>query len=358
MMFDCLLLSYSCKRMTCNVGTLDFHVDKIERCCRTCAKFINKDRVTYLCNEKRIEDKLRDVWNVRPAENDTAWCPKKMCNNCWIKLNKFEKQNNTCIETPTKSFRIYSWLPHEEQNGEQGGCTVCEDFKERIKGNRKKGPRKLHFGRGRPKMTSPCSSQSVLSAACEIAQDVFVATLPTPNPPFERFVEPSRDIVCPVCLDILSSPVQGPCEHAYCANCVTRHLREKPATLQSKCPVCNQAINFSTLQKIPRILQNLIREAKVKCRTCGTAVEFDGLKSHESLCKGKENEPLDRNEDGTERILATPATQPLSVIEEKVVTHLMKRKLADTSIQTSKHRLLHLKTGGTVSHFYSLFYST
>ena len=120
MMFDCLLLSYSCKRMTCNV---DFHVDKIERCCRTCAKFIKKDRVTYLCNEKRIENKLRDVWNVRPAENDTVWCPQKICNNCWIKLNKFEKQN-TCIETPTKSFRIYSWLPDEEQNGEQGGCTV------------------------------------------------------------------------------------------------------------------------------------------------------------------------------------------------------------------------------------------
>ena len=41
-------------------------------------------------------------------------------------------------------------------------------------------------------MTSPCSSQSVLSAACKIAQDTLVATLPMSNPPFERFVEPSR----------------------------------------------------------------------------------------------------------------------------------------------------------------------
>ena len=49
----------------------------------------------------------------------------------------------------------------------------------------------------------------------------------------------------------------------------------------------------------------------MKCRLCGTAVEFDVLKSHEILCKEKENELLDGNEDGVEHILATPATQPL-----------------------------------------------
>ena len=39
-------------------------------------------------------------------------------------------------------------------------------------------------------------------------------------------------------------------------------------------------------------------------------------------------------------------------MEEKLVTHLMKRKLAVSSIPANnKHRLQHLKTGGTVSNF-------
>ena len=48
----------------------------------------------------------------------------------------------------------------------------------------------------------------------------------------------------------------------------------------------------------------------MKCRLCGTAVEFDVLKSHKILCKEKENELLDGNEDGVEHILATPASRP------------------------------------------------
>ena len=39
-------------------------------------------------------------------------------------------------------------------------------------------------------------------------------------------------------------------------------------------------------------------------------MEFDVLKSHEILCKEKENELLDGNEDGVEHILATPASRP------------------------------------------------
>lgn len=89
--------------------------------------------------------------------------------------------------------------------------------------------------------------------------------------------------------------VQGPCEHAYSAKCINRYLKEKPVPPQCKCPVRNKDINFATLQKIPRVLQNLICEAKVRCGSCGTAIELKRLKSYEMVCKGKENEPLDGN---------------------------------------------------------------
>ena len=49
----------------------------------------------------------------------------------WVKLNKFEKRNNTENETTTKKFSINNWVPHDEQSVEQGGCTMYEDFKER-----------------------------------------------------------------------------------------------------------------------------------------------------------------------------------------------------------------------------------
>ena len=60
-------------------------------------------------------------------------------------------------------------------------------------------------------------------------------------------------------------------------------------------------------QKTPRVLQNLICEAKVRCGSCGTPVELDGSNSHEMVCKGKENEPLD----GNGLVLATTSWQLL-----------------------------------------------
>ena len=97
----------------------------------------------------------------------------------WVKLNKFKKRNNTEIETTTKKFSINNWVPHDEQSVEQWGCTMYEDFKERIKGYRKRGPGKFHFGRGCPRCKA--RSNKSVSAACEIAQYALATTLPAPK---------------------------------------------------------------------------------------------------------------------------------------------------------------------------------
>ena len=172
---------------------------------------------------------------------------------------------------------------------------------------------------------------------------------------FERFVELVRKIVCPICLDvlILSSPVQGPCEHAYCANCIYRYLKEKALALLSQVVQC--AIKPSAFQfckRFPEFKKIKFGKQKVRCALCRSSIELENLKSLVETCKGKENEPHDENAGAAQYVLPTPTTQPLSRLEEKMVMHLMERKLPTMPTQSSKHCLVHIKTGGRVSHFY------
>ncbi|KAH3760501.1 hypothetical protein Pelo_7662 [Pelomyxa schiedti] len=72
-----------------------------------------------------------------------------------------------------------------------------------------------------------------------------------------------RELVCPICLDLLSHPVVHPeCRSTFCLGCVAR--------LES-CPHCRAKISPGAkgLPEAPNVVRNLVNRVRMRCLDCG-----------------------------------------------------------------------------------------
>jgi hypothetical protein len=61
-----------------------------------------------------------------------------------------------------------------------------------------------------------------------------------------------EDPMCPVCQDTARAPVQLPCRHAFCEDCIDRWLER-----ERTCPLCRAVVPDAGLQAIPVIGRTL-----------------------------------------------------------------------------------------------------
>ena len=96
----------------------------------------------------------------------------------------------------------------------------------------------------------------------------------------ERFVDSVNEgLLCSICRDVLEDPLQAPCEHAYCSQCIHAWL-----THYNNCPEDRQALWPSDLKPIFRYMKNDLDALKLRCdneaRGCKEQVALASLKSH------------------------------------------------------------------------------
>ena len=78
----------------------------------------------------------------------------------------------------------------------------------------------------------------------------------------ERFIDKDcilNDLICSICTEVILDPVQTPCEHCFCKECITTWLDEK----QKFCPVDRKTLTADDLTRPYQeyIGSNLIRRA-------------------------------------------------------------------------------------------------
>ena len=96
----------------------------------------------------------------------------------------------------------------------------------------------------------------------------------------------AKNFICELCKGVLKDPVQCHNEHYFCKACITRHLKNSKT-----CPVCTENLTEETLNKLPRIVTNILNALIINCdhseRGCTELIELVRLEAHCRTCSYK-----------------------------------------------------------------------
>jgi len=88
----------------------------------------------------------------------------------------------------------------------------------------------------------------------------------------------SDDLLCPLCCDVLQTPVQTPCAHHYCSECMRTLLMRTSGKVA--CPLDGQVLTRFALQAADAKVLKQLDELRVRCPVCGEQVRKADLKLH------------------------------------------------------------------------------
>ena len=185
-------------------------------------------------------------------------------------------------------------------------------------------------------------------------QDLDALTKDLPSLHFDEFSEKfsfpenlQRELLCPVCIQILDKPVETTCQHYFCVECMKGVIDSGQS---GSCPVCKEKIG---LLKIPtRMVLRLIAAQEVACKKCGKNVHYEDSAVHD--CG---DEPADAPA-GQPVVAPEPARALQQILQEvqkgrfspeveKICTTYVKTKLKDSA----DGKTVLFKTGGKVFFF-------
>jgi hypothetical protein len=90
----------------------------------------------------------------------------------------------------------------------------------------------------------------------------------------EQFVHPERissQLICPICTQVLSNPVQTPTEHLFCEDELLEWM-----TRSNLCPVTKTILDPLTIRKPSRIIVNMLSELEIYCNYKNKGCKWTG----------------------------------------------------------------------------------
>ena len=188
---------------------------------------------------------------------------------------------------------------------------------------------------------------------------------------FGRNTDDHSVFICSICQCIISNPsVQTPCEHYFCAVCLSSYFKFHRSTLL-RCPSCQSQIQFTDIRESPRILNVQLQNLDVACSVCGVIGKLQSLAKHscdvvsqhncpqkkprctvvESVASTKPEDALAEAANMLRKsALQHPHGQPIPLAIEKAADHWTWIKL------NQRGKVATLETGGRVSNLiYTIF---
>lgn len=68
------------------------------------------------------------------------------------------------------------------------------------------------------------------------------------------------EFLCSICTMVLENPLQSPCEHIFCSECIKDWLK-----VEARCPVDRFVLAPGDLKPTPRYFRNMLDKVEVKC---------------------------------------------------------------------------------------------
>ncbi len=150
----------------------------------------------------------------------------------------------------------------------------------------------------------------------------------------------NNSAICLTCTNILNCPVEFRCGHYSCASCLVREVQASPTL---KCAVCKSIhpLNPSSVRAVSPLALQLLRDVKVSCQNCGVTVRLENIDQHlHSGCSSYAEITVDE-------LLQQPSCSPLTQIEQKVASNVLRRHL-----QQSGGKPFEVQTGGRVRYIH------
>ena len=73
------------------------------------------------------------------------------------------------------------------------------------------------------------------------------------------------ELKCSICKEPFQDPVNTPCDHTFCENCIEQWINED----NNSCPTCRRSLSIDSLIPATRIVVHLLDRLQVQCQTCG-----------------------------------------------------------------------------------------
>jgi hypothetical protein len=340
---------------------IHYHERSLQNLCRICA-YNNNPRKSSgkpkLCT--LYESAILQLFNIDIRQDVKGIHPEYMCMSCYnrIVLAKYKSKDNECYIV-ANTFDINDlWVSHNDS------CKVCQHYQDIQKGcvykpRRKPVCQKVHIEFDSTQTNIfhtdvPCCDVDKMSDA-HTYQMVRLTESQT------------LMYVCELCSNIFNtSAVKTPCEHYFCSFCLSKKFKEAMKN-SIPCPSCTTKVEFQNVKSVDNRFKLQILSLRVKCHTCGEEMSVSSAHSHVCIMEHTpcpSTPPISVNDDNRDKDIHTsPAStltarsclsrsvnSPLSKMEERLYTHLTRRKLA-----YSQQTHIACKTRGQVCIYCTLY---
>lgn len=307
---------------------MEIHQLSLSRLCRVCGLLLTKPKKVprgYKCTD--FQALLRDAFKINVTDDNESTHPTHFCQSCRGVLYCQERAQTNNEEYQQARLRVFNWTEHKPE------CQVCSHMSEIKKGGR---PRKTARP-GRPRKQSPRSAiQHLKSIAPKSLTDTSKVDLTQ--------ADLSSDLTCTICLNIVDQPiVLETCSSLVCTECCCKWLRQSDVL---SCPCCygSHLEDFTTIKTVEPLTLKLLASQTVQCTVCLQHMKLEQHSEH--YCQKNLIAPSTQHSPSTsiQEVLAKNSDTPLTTLEHKLQTSLVKRSLSGSSNAT-----IQLKTGGQVS---------
>ena len=217
---------------------------------------------------------------------------------------------------------------------------ICYHFQQLSKGGRSVKAKR----RGTPSGETPRMVAEHITA---------IAPPPPPNEdPHPQFIPTSliNERTCPICLDIVRSPVHLSCDHTVCVHCCSKHMQ---VSYSLQCPCCyRHTLSSITISITSAFFLSLLNDSIVCIRKCGNMVKLQDYHHHlHNCCKTHHVNINSPSKVTLKDVLCQPITSPATPVEHKAAQHLVKRLLHQGE---GAPGVVQIPTGGQVYNIISL----
>jgi len=157
----------------------------------------------------------------------------------------------------------------------------------------------------------------------------------------EYVSEQATSLLCHLCSEVVSQPVELECESLVCASCCCRWIQVSRSV---ECPCCyRHQLDDTTINLPSVVVLDLLGTLRLSCNRCSrTTIARQYHKHKESNCQGH-YEIVSPLQVTVENILQRPVTAPTQPVERRVAEHLVRRLMSE-----SEDSVLRIPTRGQV----------